>query len=51
MTAKTVTAMMLAAMPNLSFKDEMLATADEMPSSSPDSPITVEVSAPTPFKL
>ena len=51
MTIKTVTAMMLAAMPNLTFKDEKLISADELPSSSPDSPITVDVCATTPFKL
>ena len=51
MIAKTVVSMFLTAMPDLDFSESDLHKLDEMPSSAPNSNITVEVSAKVPFKL
>ena len=51
MIVKTVVSMFLTAMPDLDFSESDLHKLDEMPSSAPNSNITVEVSAKVPFKL
>ena len=52
MVAKTVSTMFLTAMPDLDFKDQKWHDlTGDLPSSTPYSPITVEVSAPIPFNL
>ena len=51
MVAKNVTSMFLAAMPEIDFADSDLLKKAEMPSSNPNSAITVEAYAPVPFNL
>ena len=51
MTAKTVVSMFLASMPDLDFSESDMNKLEDMPSSAPNSQITVEVSAQVPFKL
>ena len=51
MTIKTVLTLYLTAMPQLDFADSKMNALPEMPSSTPLSPVTVDVSARLPLKL
>ena len=51
MVAKTVITLYLTAMPKLDFEDSSMMNMPEMPSSAPQSKVTVKVEADLPFKL
>ena len=51
MVAKTVTALYLTAMPDLQFVNKRLYESKELPSSSPNSAVTVEFTTSAALKL